>query len=139
MSNDPPHPSWFQQFSAPKPPPSITSDAINQYLKNLGTPSPRPTTPSVSPKSILDRVRDATVALRKPIAEGKLTKPMQLQWAARLRDAFKPLYGEKSPLLVTLNQWVKEISKTQLPAEEFSARVAQVEHFLDSISVPGVA
>ncbi len=141
MADDPPQlPSWYQQFIAPKPTPSISSEVVAQYLKDLGTPASQPApTSSVPSKSILDRVRDATVALRKPIAEGKLTKPMQLQWAARLRDAFKPLYGEKSALLVTLNQWVKEISKSQLPTDEFNARVAQVEHFLESISVPAAA
>jgi Predicted nucleotide-binding protein containing TIR-like domain len=121
----------------PKPLPSVNADLVAQYLQSLKTPSQGPAITPAPPKSILDRARDATIALRTPIAEGKLTKPIQVQWAARIRDALKPLYGEKSPLLVTLNQWVKEISKTQLPAEEFCARVAQVEHFLASMSAPG--
>ena len=139
MADDPPQlPSWYQQFTnPPKPSPNITPELVAQYLKSLETPPQQLATYSVPPKSILDRVRDATVALQKPIAEGKLTKATQLQWVVRLRDALKPLYGEKSPLVVTLNQWIKEISKTQLPNAEFSVRVSQVEHFLDSVGSPG--
>jgi hypothetical protein len=139
MDNDPSQlPSWYQQFGAPKPDPRLTSEAVAQYLKSLETPSQQSPTGSAPLKSVFDRIRDNTAALHKPMAEGKVSKAMQLQWAARLRDAFRPLYGEKSPLVVMLKQWVKDISKTQLSSDEFIMRVAQIEHFLRSINVPGI-
>jgi CAP12/Pycsar effector protein, TIR domain len=113
---------------------------IERHLKSLGTPSPTAAAgASVLSKSPLERIRDATLALRKPLAEGKLTKAIQLQWVARLRDAFRPFYGEKSALIVMLKEWFKEISKTPLSSEEFTLRVRHVENFLDLINGPGSA
>lgn len=51
-------------------------------------------------------------------------------WAARVRNALKPLYGEKAPLVETLESWRKEMARNPLATNEFVSRVEQVDHLV---------
>src|SRR6188472_33940 len=115
MPYDPSLGPWFPPAIPSAGLPKISPQVVTEYLESLKRPSPSISySPPPESKSIVDRVRDATTLVRKAIAANKLTKGLQVQWAVRVRTAFKPLYGEKSALLATLNQWIKEMSKSQL-------------------------
>jgi hypothetical protein len=138
MPEDPP---WLSEWlQSKKPEPSVPTEAIEAYLKSLNqAPTPAVSQSIATPKSQLDRVNDALSAVRKAISQGKVTKMVQLQWAGRIRDSLRPIYGDKGPLIGTLKEWVKEINKTELPANDFIARVEQVEHFVAGLNAPGAS
>jgi hypothetical protein len=93
----------------------------------------------VPERSVLEKIADATRRVRKAIADRKLNKSAQLEWTSRLFFWLRPFYGKQSQLVQTLDQWRKEISKAQLPTEDFVSRVEQVEHYLYSFNVPAMS
>jgi len=123
------------------PPPAVTSQALAEYLKRHGTPSQPSASPSspVQERSVIEKIADTTRRIRKQIADGKLNKSSQVEWVGRLIFLLKPIYGKQSPLLLTLDQWRKEIAKAQLPTEEFASRVEQVDHFLSSLNASAMS
>lgn len=125
----------------PSPPPAVTSQALAEYLKRHGTPSQPSASPSspVQERSVIEKIADTTRRIRKQIADGKLNKSSQVEWVGRLIFLLKPIYGKQSPLLLTLDQWRKEIAKAQLPTEEFASRVEQVDHFLSSLNASAMS
>jgi len=110
-------------------------------LKRHGTPSQPSASPSspVQERSVIEKIADTTRRIRKQIADGKLNKSSQVEWVGRLIFLLKPIYGKQSPLLLTLDQWRKEIAKAQLPTEEFASRVEQVDHFLSSLNASAMS
>ena len=132
---------WIVQFRPPESPPAVTSQALAEYLKRHGTPSQPSASPSspVQERSVIEKIADTTRRIRKQIADGKLNKSSQVEWVGRLIFLLKPIYGKQSPLLLTLDQWRKEIAKAQLPTEEFASRVEQVDHFLSSLNASAMS
>ncbi|OLC26428.1 MAG: hypothetical protein AUH91_04440 [Verrucomicrobia bacterium 13_1_40CM_4_54_4] len=132
---------WIAQFRPPESPPAVTSQALAEYLKRHGTPSQPSASPSspVQERSVIEKIADTTRRIRKQIADGKLNKSSQVEWVGRLIFLLKPIYGKQSPLLLTLDQWRKEIAKAQLPTEEFASRVEQVDHFLSSLNASAMS
>jgi hypothetical protein len=109
-------------------------------LKSLhSVPSSTPSTLSAPERSAIDKIADATGKARKAISEEKVTKAIQVEWVSRLILFLKPIYGKAAPLVGVLEQWRKEIAKTQLAFDDFQIRVQQVEHFLSSLRTPGGA
>jgi hypothetical protein len=140
MSEDPYESPWAAPFGLPKTPPNITPGLVDSYLKSLKpSPQPLPSQPPPLEKSVIEKIADASRAVRKTIAEGKLNKNFQLQWLIRLITYLKPVYGKQSPLLLTLEQWRKEINKAPISTDEFVSRVEQVEHFLGSLDRPAIS
>jgi hypothetical protein len=141
MSQEPYRPSWeLSQFSPLKPTPNL--DELLEVIRRTPPPisqAPSIQSPPVQEKSLIDKIADATRAVRKTIADGKLNKSFQVQWVERVRIALRPLYGKQAPLLATLDQWRKEILKTPLPTDEFIFRVEQVEHLLRSFNAPAAS
>ena len=88
-------------------------------------------------KSVVQKIEEANTWIRKIIADGKLSKDVQVRWAARVREALKPLYGEKGPLVETLESWRKELTKNLLATNEFVSRVKQVDHLLSLLQGSG--
>lgn len=84
-------------------------------------------------KSIVQKIEEANTDIKKAIDEGKLYQGVQVRWAARVRDALRPLYGEKAPLVETLKSWCKELAKNQLATSELVSRVEQIEHLLSPL------
>lgn len=127
------------RFYPSEPSPAVPPQVLAQYLKALETgsrSSPSPS-PPVSERSVLEKIADATLRVRKAVASGKLNKSAQVEWMSRLFVWLRPFYGKQSQLIQMLDQWRKEISKTQLSTEDFLSRVEQVEHFLVSLNAPG--
>jgi hypothetical protein len=124
-----------------KPSPAISPQVVAQYLKSLetGSSSSPSSSPPVPERSILEKIADATLRVRKAIAGGRLNKSAQLEWVSRLFFWLRPFYGKQSQLVQALDQWRKEVSKAQLPTEDFLSRVEQVEHYLCSFSTPATS
>ena len=148
MEDDPYQNPWLGRFLPPKSPPTISPAAVAEYLRSLETPAKTPPPTSLTPlpqvsapteRSVLEKIGDATSRVRKAIADGKLNKSGQLEWTSRLLVWLRPFYGNQSPLLKILDQWRKEISKTQLSTEDFVSRVEQVEHYLYSFNAPAIS
>ena len=140
MPEDPLRGLWSRQFAPPEPSP-ISPAAVAEYLKSLEStsqPSPSPSPPPQE-KSAIEKIADATRAVRKTIADGKLNKGFQVQWVERVRVALRPVYGKQSPLVATLDQWRNEMVKAPLPKEEFISRVQELEHFLSFFDAPAVS
>lgn len=140
MPDEPLRGLWSRQFGPTEPTP-VSPTAAAEYLKSLEAPSqPAPISlPPPQEKSAIDKIGDATVAVRKTIADGKLTKGFQVQWLERIRIALRPVFGKQSALLTTLDEWRKEMIKTPPSVPEFISRVEQVEHFLKLFSAPAVS
>jgi hypothetical protein len=135
MQDDPYQNPLVAQFLPPKPAPSVTPAIIAQYLNSLQKPNAPPLVSAPVPeRSVLEKIADATRRVRKAIADRKLNKSAQLEWTSRLFFWLRPFYGKQSQLIQTLDQWRKEISKAQLPTEDFVSRVEQVEHYLYSFN-----
>lgn len=140
MENDPYQNPWLAHLLPPKPTLTVTPAAIDQYFKSLEQrPIPPTISTSVPERSVLEKIADVTRRARKAIADGKLNKSAQVEWAARLLFLLRPFYGKQSPLVQTLDQWRKEIGRSQLSTEDFVLRIQQVKHYLHSFNAPATA
>jgi hypothetical protein len=140
MHDDPYQNPLLAQFLPPKPAPNVAPDIIAEYLKSLERPTaPFTVSAPVLERSVLEKIADATRRVRKAIADRKLNKSAQLEWISRLFFWLRPFYGKQSQLVQTLDQWRKEISKGQLPTEDFVSRVEQVEHYLYAFNEPAMS
>jgi hypothetical protein len=88
-------------------------------------------------KSVVQKIEEANTWIRKIIADGKLSKDAQAQWAVRVRNALRPLYGEKAPLVQRFESWRKELARNPLATNEFFSRVKQIEHLLSLLQGSG--
>src|SRR5882724_5554874 len=90
-----------------KPSPAISPQVVAQYLKSLetGSSSSPSSSPPVPERSILEKIADATLRVRKAIAGGRLNKSAQLEWVSRLFFWLRPFYGKQSQLVQALDQW----------------------------------
>jgi hypothetical protein len=140
MQDDPYQNPWLAQLLPAKPAPNLTQAAVAEYLKSLErTTTPSTVSAPVPERSVLEKIADATLRVRKAIAGGKLNKSAQLEWTSRLFFWLRPFYGKQSQLIQTLDHWRKEISKCQLSTEDFLSRVEQVEHYLFSFRTPAMS
>jgi predicted nucleotide-binding protein len=140
MQDDPYQRPWLAPFLPPKPAPTVPPAAIAEYLKSLERPTTSPTVSApVVERSVLEKITDATRRVRRTVTDRKLNKSTQLQWTSQLFLWLRPFYGKQSRLIQMLDQWRKEITKTQLSTEDFVARVEQVEHYLRSFNAPAVS
>jgi predicted nucleotide-binding protein len=149
MENDPYQNPFIARFLPPRDPPAISPAAVAQYLRSLEPAPQLPTLPVSAPlpdlpmptpeRSVLEKLSDATARVRKAIVAKKVNRSNQLEWIARMIALLRPLYGSKSALVKTLEAWRKEITKAQIPTEEFILRVDQVEHYLCSLGNPAVS
>ncbi|MBA3350923.1 MAG: nucleotide-binding protein [Blastocatellia bacterium] len=77
--------------------------------------------------------------MRKLVADGKLNRAYQAEWAQRLINLLRPVYGKRNPLLITMEQWRKEIIGGGITTEAFIAKLERSEHFLRPLNGPGEA
>jgi hypothetical protein len=122
MAEDP-----FERYGfmrGPRPAPPMSNEDLAESIR---------LSPTKPEKSIVQKIEEANADIKKAIAEGKLYQGVQVRWAARVRDALRPLYGEKAPLVETLKSWCKELAKNQLAPNELVSRVEQIEHLLSPL------
>jgi hypothetical protein len=146
MEDNPFHRAIEQLY--PKAPAIGDFSAVADYLRSLEIPAKTTPTPLLplsdlsSPtveRSVLDKLADATRRVRKFVSNGNLNRIYELEWVAKLLGLLRPIYGRKSPLILTLEELRKQISKRPLPSEEFASKVDQVEHFLFSLGAPAAS
>jgi hypothetical protein len=117
---------------------------VASFLKTVETSASKiPAVPSTSAASIerpvVEKIADANRRVRKLVADGKLNRAYQAEWAQRLINLLRPVYGKRNPLLITMEQWRKEIIGGGITTEAFIAKLERSEHFLRPLNGPGEA
>jgi hypothetical protein len=91
----------YESMGVPRPAPPMSNEDLERMRLSLTKDEP----PN---KSIVQKIEEANTGIKKLIADhGKLYQGVQVRWAARVKDALKPLYGKEAPLVETLESWRK--------------------------------